>query len=216
MRLLKINLLAFALFVLSVSVASAIQIRIENGAADNQVDVFLDMQGSGEFVNGINIGIESTDATVTYVGAEAPPTLPLAGGPPGIMLRFTPFAFLAPTAAYGQASLASDVPLGTTRALVDFFSATATDGSVSGTENVLMATLNYSDAVFAEFFDLQFGSDGGFFVNRGGGSVAINDEVALLNNIAPIPEPTTAMLLGLGLAGLGAAGRRPGWRTCRR
>jgi hypothetical protein len=208
MRLIKINLLALALVLLSVSVASAIQIRLENTANPNQVAVFLDMQASGDLVQAINIGVQSTNADLIYVGNEPAPTLPAIGGAAGIMLSFAPFAYLSPTPAYGAVSNSLDVPAGTTRALVDFFSTTATNGSTSGTEGVLMATLNYDAQVFAEYFAMTFGIDGGFFVNQGGTAVPINGSVGLVNNLASIPEPTTALLVGLGLVGLGVAGRR--------
>ena len=97
MRLLKINLLAFALVLLSVSVASAITIRLENTANPNQVAAYLDMDAeAGTQVGTINIGIDSLDSALTYVGAEPAPTLIQVGGQPGIMLSFG-FAWLKPT-----------------------------------------------------------------------------------------------------------------------
>lgn len=207
MRLVKINLLALALVLLSVGVASAITIRLENTADPNQVQVFLDMDAdAGTLVQAINIGVDTLDSELTYLGATPPP--PLSIGATGILLSFSPFAFLAPTPAYGQASISQSVPAGSTRALVDYFSATATNGSASGTQGVLMGTLDYDGPVFAEYFDLQFGTDGGFFITDGGPAFEINAQINLVNNLASVPEPTTAMLVGLGLVGLGVAGRR--------
>jgi hypothetical protein len=204
MRLLKINLLALALVILSASVASAITIRLENTANPNQVAVFLDMDGDltggvPTQVNLINIGVDSLDSAVTYLGAEPAPTIAQIGGQPGIMLSFS-FAWLKPTVAYGQESVALDVPAGSTRALVDFFNDVATDGANSGNQNVLMATLNYDAPVDAAFFDMQFGADGGFFVQQGGIAVPINGQVNLVNNV---PEPGAA---AMGLAALASLG----------
>jgi hypothetical protein len=214
MRLFKINLLAFALVLLSVSVASAITIRLENTANPNQVAVYLDM--NGDLTNGvptkvtlINVSVQSNDADLTYLGAQPAPLLPI--GTAGILLNNF-FQSLSPTGAYGQESVSASVPPGTTWALVDFFGQNPTDGinTIFGTtpENVLMATLNYDAQVFAEYFGLAFGVDGGFFINNGVTNVPINEQVNLVNNLASIPEPTTALLVGLGLVGLGVAGRR--------
>ena len=155
----------------------------------------------------INIGIDSLDSALTYVGAEPAPTLIQVGGQPGIMLSFG-FAWLKPTVAYGQESVALDVPPGQTRALLDWFNVTPTDGANSGNQNVLLGTLNYDGPVFAEYFNMEFGADGGFFVLDGSVTVNIASQINLVNNVASIPEPTTAMLIGLGLVGLGVAGRR--------
>jgi hypothetical protein len=206
MRLIKINLLALALVLLSVSVASAITIRVEPGANPNQLTVYLDLDNSGVLVQAVNIGIQTSNADVTYTGAEAAPLVPIVNQP-GILLGSN-FAWLSPTVAYGQASNSLDVPAGSTRVLVDFFSATATNGLTGGTENQLMATLNYSGPVYAETVAMVFGIDGGFYVSQGGTAVRVDGDVALENNLASIPEPTTALLVGLGLVGLGVAGRR--------
>lgn len=209
MRLLKINLLSLGLVLLSVSVASAITLRLENTSDPFQVAVYLDMEGSTTNgaptrVNAINIGVDSTDATITYIDAEPAPTLPQVGDAEGILLSFSPFGFLAPTPAYGAESISQSVPPGKTRALVDFFSAVATDGSASGTENVLMGTLNYDVPVDGSDFDLQFGTDGGFFVQDNGIAVSIDDQINLVNNV---PEPGTAAMGLAALASLGLLGR---------
>lgn len=214
MRLLKINVLALVLVFLSASVASAIQIRLENTANPNQVQVFLDMEGDmtgGAFtkVTLVNVSVQSDDASNTYLGAEPAPTLPTTA--PGILLNNL-FQSLAPTPAYGQESVSGSVPAGKTWALVDFFGQNPSDGynATFGTtpENVLMATLNYASPVDGANFGLAFGVDGGFFIFDGTTNVAINEQVSLVNNVAIVPEPTTALLVGLGLVGLGVSGRR--------
>jgi hypothetical protein len=214
MRLLKINLLAFALVLLSVSVASAITLRLENTANPNQVSLYLDMNGSltngvPTQVTGIFVSVASQDSEVTYTGAQPAPLLPT--GVAGIMLNNF-FQAINPTAAYGQESISASVPAGQTWVLADYFGQFPTDGinGVFGTtpENVLMATFNYDAPVFAEYFGFGLGADGGFFINQGGTSVDIQGEINLVNNLASIPEPTTALLVGLGLVGLGVAGRR--------
>jgi hypothetical protein len=205
MRLLTVSLLPIALVLLSVSGASAITLRLENTADPNQVAVYLDMEGDqtagvATKVFLINIGVDTTDADLTYLGAEPAPTIAQIGNQPGIMLSNS-FAWLKPTVAYGQESVALDVPAGKTRALLDFFNDVSTDGANSGNENVLMGTLNYDGPVDASFFDLQFGADGGFFADDGTGfAVPINGQVNLVNNV---PEPGAA---AMGLAALASLG----------
>ncbi|MDP7661659.1 MAG: PEP-CTERM sorting domain-containing protein, partial [Gammaproteobacteria bacterium] len=76
------------------------------------------------------------------------------------------------------------------------FTNVQSDGYWSGTEYAPLTS-------FAWYFDFHYGNQGSIFKSNSYYALAVRD-----GDIAPIPEPSAAVLLGLGLSGLAASGRR--------
>jgi len=230
MRLLMINLLATALVLFSASLAGAFELRLvpQQGGdvlAGDRVafDIFLDTQGQ----NGIStlvVGLAYDDSVMQWdsaasfqedyyplyapavVGAKAEPSfpatwlvLPTTGSPS----QWAGNPMAGPyTAQVNVAYVAnSGGPL----------------GAAQGTStNLLIATLVFDTT--EGFTDLGFlagdggqGQSGGTILTINGDGTSVIPSTPNLGDSfvnAVIPEPTTALLVGLGLVGLGVAGRR--------
>jgi hypothetical protein len=216
MRLLITNLLATALLLFGAASASAYAMSMTSNydgvsiLAPSQtvtVQVYLDTQGNADGIIAFSMGVEfdpnvlaydqgaSSSATyLIYVNGKTPYITPLppgAGGP-GVW-------GLAPE----QVNIDwASTALGT---------GTPAPGNTAGSE--LLATLVFhvigvGDGVGDIFFNYQSNRGNTFAV--GTGVVEVIDQVLLGGSPINVltPEPTTALLVGLGLVGLGVAGRR--------
>jgi hypothetical protein len=229
MRLLKYNLLAVAVLLFLAANASAYTITMTttyDGSIVEQSDfitvkVWLDTNGESN-IKTMEIGVKFDIGTLSYErslsttgGAPSFPGFPnyllygIAPNGAGTLTTYMepriqvpngfswdPPRLLDPNIVPGQ------VNIGWVEVGANGTSATAT--------NALLATLVFHvipDAVSSEVALTL--SEGGTVFNLGGGVGIISDQVILGNNIAVnVPEPTTALLIGLGIIGLGVAGRR--------
>lgn len=224
MRLLMINLLATALVLFSASFASAFELRLVPQQGGNVTpgstvlfDVYLDSQGEKDITFfSVSLSYDNTVLTYNPGLSDAEDYYPLyapavAGGKgvPGFPATWLtpdsdpPFDW-AGNGGGGQ-------PDGLTGQVnVDFIVNTGAQGLAQGTAtNQYLATLAFDTS--EGLTPLVFGFDGGgnVFSIGGDGTTVIPTTPILGDNFvnAVVPEPTTALLVGLGLVGLGVAGR---------
>jgi hypothetical protein len=219
MRLLKINLLAIALVLFGAFSASAYQLSLVPTTPTAGVnvgdiisfDVFLDTEGAS--------GIQLFTSSLVYDPA-------VVQYRPDLSDAEDYYPLYAPSAGKGQLPTwlepAFDPPAlwvapapGTEQVDVSFLE-TANGFTTATATNLYLGTLAFQ-AVGAGtsegYWGFQYQTNTGVFRVSDGGGGAIN--VAGTEAFAPgsatmsvIPEPTTALLVGLGLVGLGVAGRR--------
>jgi PEP-CTERM motif len=206
MRLLIINLVAVALLLSSAVSASAISMFFSNlqalGGADlnalnagDQISIQLRLDTEGE-----------TQITSVFNSLGVDPALLsfVSGTSPGQIL-FNTSTFEGVARVSNPALNPSD-PAGQVRA-ANF---AAADPSNIGSANQLLATV---------IFEAVAGAGGTTAITQivtVGDDVTVNGVVSAYTpaaasgpiTVLPIPEPGTALLMGLGLAGLGVAGRR--------
>ncbi len=222
MRTFICNLLATALLVFSASSASALAISLggASGSAATgtqvSVTVSIDAEGTTGIVT-LSVGVLFDDAQLAYnIGASSTssytlyntvtnPKTGVVG--PGTYLNAASScggSYLSPTAGAGCA-----LRIGTTDQInVDFISTGFPTIGTSGGSTGLMATLVF-DVIGVSgpaAISLSLSSPGNVIGDANGGAIAATTSGSGSINI--VPEPTTALLVGLGLAGLGIAGRR--------
>lgn len=212
MRLLKINLLVAALMVFGAATSSAYRVDFATaafGTTINQndlisIDVVLDTEGQGD-ITLVGVGVLFDEAVFTYrqdlssvtsyllyTGAKAPYLIadPSCGGYPS-----TGACGIYPTRTnqVQVGFLSSGLPAGAP-------GATPPGGSVLTT--LVFEAVGNGVGSFAFDFDSFYGS----ILQLGD---LTNPPLGLgASGVVTVPEPTTALLVGLGLVGLGVAGRR--------
>jgi hypothetical protein len=228
MRLLKYNLLAVAALLFLAANAGAYQISMttdydgsEVGASDYiTVKVWLDTEGQSNIAF-MEVGVIFDTATLAYerslstTGGQPVPGLP---GYPNYIL------YAAAAGATGATLMEPRVPVPNgfswDPAFLTFPDQAHIGWVTSNVANTLFATTS-ATATNALLATLVFhvipnavSSEIALTLTEGGtvfelGTGPINDQVILSSNIAVnVPEPTTALLIGLGIIGLGVAGRR--------
>jgi hypothetical protein len=223
MRLLTINLLALALLLFSAATASAIRVDMVSAqnlaTLSNGQQVIIDVNLDTELQSDVAlfaVGVLFDTSRVAYnQGASSSTTYLLWNGAKS-------FIVLAPASTCGGTTgtgcntfglnpaqvqlefLSSSLPSGAT-------ASTQTDVSAAGGPRLVQLVFDVTnadggDAPFTFVFSVPAGSAG----QLGSASGSTNFVPTLGNTVLvhTIPEPTTALLVGLGLVGLGVAGRR--------
>ena len=220
MRLLMINLLASALVLFSAGMASAYSLTLVNTSPDTilggqfaSYDVVMDIP--------VNDGLVLFSVSVTFdpnviayrqdlsVSNDYYPLYSPAAGK-------TPANWLNPNVGFGPDPYVPDgpgfdtwpaPPAGLGQINVDFLNPTfqATNGTATGL--VLGSIVFEAVGPGTGLVNFSFDNGGNIFNINGtdeSGSVVMGSGT----DITVIPEPTTALLVGLGLVGLGVSGRR--------
>jgi hypothetical protein len=214
MRLLIVNLLAVALVVFSAGFASAYEMRMvpagSTGTGNDIGDTFtfeiyLDTQVASE-VYSFAVGIQFDESLIRYNGGASDGYYPLYTAGAGMVAGtwLVPVAD-PPSIFVGQSNLLNIEWVSNTWPNIGAeTTATAT--------NQYLATVTF-EAIGAGSSVLDFSFDApsnSFFISDGlGGVQDVQGSVAAVGSTAIniVPEPTTALLIGLGLMGLGVAGR---------
>ena len=197
MRFLLINVVTVGLMLFSAASASAISFFFTNASATEvspgdpfSIELRMDTQGETD-ITSVFVSVGSDASIFAFTGGTSPGQ---------ILFNTSTFEGIA---RVSQPFVLSTDPAGNIRA-ASF--ASLSPSNVSAT-NQLLATLNFDvrdpgTTVISVF--IAIGDD----VTVDGvsviGSLTFVESVA----ITVIPEPSTALLMGLGLAGLAAAGRR--------
>ena len=223
MRLLITNVLAMALLIFGAASASAFATTMTNnyGGADlttgDTVTVTVDFDTEGATnLQVLSVSVLFDDAVMTYSprgsGSEAPTyALYIAGGRGPVSLGELTTNLTIRAGTSNQVLLdwsSTAVPAGTRDDCGNYGTYPAVPGSPSGfgcgfTMAVLQFTVHTAgaDATFA-----LSNSSPGNVISLGDGSNPANPVSG--DFTVTTPEPTTALLVGLGLLGLGVAGRR--------
>jgi hypothetical protein len=231
MRILKLNLLAVALLLFGATNASAFAINmVARGATSSltvsdtvTVDVFFDATQTGILLFGTNV-LNSNASVISYdpVATQAAPAFGSAGGgaQPSYILYDPGMGGMPPTppvALYPQQTptwLTFPVPPpGQQQVAINYAEINITDTFNTRTtgNGIWIATIVFhvDQPFLTEFLTLSMHAAGSILEL---GSGVVNPDTIGLS--APIvltghlPEPTTAMLMGLGLLGLAISGRR--------
>jgi len=222
MRLLMINLLATALVLFSASMASAYGFSLVKTSPDVSLnvgeiatyDIVFDIPVNDGLVL-FSMGVTFDPSVVAYRVdlSSSNDYYPLYTGAVGKQ----PVAFLEPYVGYGPDVYAPDgpgfdtwpaPPPGLAQINVDFLNPTLGAPTYGTATGLVLGTIAF-EAVGAgdALVSLTFDAGGNIFNINGSDWSA---QVALDNgsDINVVPEPTTALLVGLGLVGLGVSGRR--------
>jgi hypothetical protein len=221
MRLLITNVLAMALLLFGVASANAFSTSMSSnyGGSDlgngDTVTVTVDFDTGGVAdIQVLSVSVLFNDAVVTYDGpASQSPTYALynAGGRGNVSLANLSTNMSIRAGTSNQILLdwsSTSVPTGTRDGCGDYGTYPANGGpSGTGACGFTMATLvfNVTNAGDDAAFTLSSNSPGNV-LSLGDGSTPGNAVSG--DFVVTTPEPTTAVLVGLGLLGLGVAGRR--------
>jgi hypothetical protein len=206
----------------SVRTAAAYELRLIATSPSSPVapgdfvsyDLYLDTQGESGIVL-FSVGLTFDPSGLAYRPdlSDAEDYYPLYAPAVG---KTTPATWLVPPPGFDPPQLWPVPPPGLAQVNVDFIEVNLGE-TVATATNLYLATLTFEvtytpsgpeNIGFTSPMNLSFDNGGNIF-NVGG--VDVSDQVGIVNTgpvIQVIPEPTTALLLGLGLCGLGVARRR--------
>jgi hypothetical protein len=233
MRLLMINLLATCALLVSAATAGAFSASVVattptvgNVGDIVSFDVFLDTEGDLA-LNLFSISLTFDPSVAAYrsdlsaTNGYYPIYTPGSGKAPGSWLNPSPFDGVYCTAgdpicATPPGEWVGNLPPIGGQVNIDFISSTFPTG-LSGAVDTLGSGTTVAQLARVSFELIGPGTSAGVFGFGNGGNVVgltggtdVTDQVAVSGDVtmSVIPEPTTALLVGLGLVGLGVAGRR--------
>ena len=229
MRILTLNLLAVALLLFGATSASAFAVSMTaRGAVSSlatsdtvTVDVFLDADGGitifSVAVVSSNAGVLLYDLAATNALAPGfnPCSFPTCGGETGAQPSYILYtsgkkgAFLAPLQTPAFLNFPPETA-GTEQVNINFTTPILTTQTTATGTGVYVASLVFHVVAdfAAETISLAFTSSN--LIQAGtvvtpASTIGIGGPISLTGHV---PEPTTAMLIGIGIIGLGLAGRR--------
>ncbi len=205
MRLLKINLLAAALVISSVGMASANALTLVpagpttiNVGESVSFNIVLDVTSSGLIAFGAGTLFDDSILAYDPLASDAVSYILYTGGKGATYLvpESDPWAVWTGTK-----------PPGIEQVNIVFIENSLSAAPATGTGILLGNITLVGSAPGVTNVELNFSDVGGTIFNVNG--TDLEDSVAV-NSIAVtvVPEPTTALLVGLGMVGLGVAGRR--------
>jgi hypothetical protein len=225
MRILTLNLLAVALLLFGATSASAYAINMAARGSTSSlvtndtvtVDVFLDAE-PGLSLLSVAV-LASSDAVLDYSAVRsgaAPANSDGSAGPGGQPTYILYTGGKGATVLYPQQTPVflnwPAPPPGEEQVNINWAENALGSATASGT-GIWIATLVFDVATGFASESLSLSLDaGGNVLEAPSGNVIPSSDVGLSAPIlltgASVPEPTTAMLIGLGIVGLAAAGRR--------
>ncbi len=205
MRLLKINLLAAALVLFSVGFASASSITLVpttgttiNPGESVSFDIILDANEPGLITFGVGTWF-NPDVLSYDPGNSAATSYILYTGGKGA-------TYLVPESD-PWATWAGFVPPGLEQVNIVFIENSLSAAPATGT-GILLGNISFvGNNPGITQVELNFVDAGGTIYNVNGEDLEASVGVNSIE-VVVIPEPTTALLVGLGMVGLGVAGRR--------
>jgi hypothetical protein len=224
MRLLMINLLATAMLLVSAVSASAYQLNLvpttpTSGNIGDIVsfDVYLNTEGlSGITLFSVSLTFDPTVATYRQDLSANNSYYPLYAGPAKSATWLQPVPFDSNVCSPGN-ELCSNAPLlwtGNQPAIgkqlnIDFIEHNLGNTKATATALLLSHVSFELTGVGTSAGEWGFGYGGNVF-SIAGTDISGTPQVSANGDatMSVVPEPTTALLVGLGLVGLGVAGRR--------
>ncbi len=223
MRFIKLSLLVAGAMMIT-STASALNVTLSqsggscvmaNVTAACTVDLDLKLRNpalSGVVGYGASVVIRDSGSAIVDFGAHAALSSFTLAGPQPILFSFTNFTGLSNLAPFVSNDLNSGVDVlrafngavgnPAVPAIGDGLLEPATGGN-GGQNGIILSMAGLLPGAYTLNLESAFG-DGAIFA--AGGTLTQVGSIGF--TVVAIPEPTTALLMGLGLAGLASAGRR--------